>query len=550
MSSRPRSTTRILLFSPPLPERTYPGRPPIYYLSSVLRRAGYRVVTLDVDIVGVDRFVAELKSFQPAIVAGTALSIQINDAMRLFRMAKAHCKNAVTILGGNHATAAAAYIYPIHSAYLDAFVVGEGLTPILRVADLVEHRRWSSKRTDVPGLVSWDGSRVIRGPQPLPEFPDRYAPDMPYHPRYDFEIFAHENGTPRRTFQMMTAFGCQNACFFCFASTNLRGETGRKEQRMSLVCVERTLGAAAAAGYEAVYFDDDTFTRERAHAVEVARLCKKYGLVFGCHTRPDSEDDDLIAELVANGCRYMFSGLESAVPEILVGANKTHDPTGYRDAYRRSFHTKNMLGLPVSAFLIHGLPRRVDDAALPTEPGQSHFSWAPDTIEDNIASLEFAVRELDPRFLSMNILRFIPGVPLSESKLFEFLRPLNGPLHGGYFDEAWLRANGAADPRCFHPILRAFEGAGSPIPRHMTPRHCYEILRNAVRIVNTKNRESQRNQTSIVVDPWFRDRFLHERWSGSVLRYELAPFSQIDAVTAVAGGATTYSTRQCDLQPH
>jgi hypothetical protein len=223
----------------------------------------------------------------------------------------------------------------------------------------------------------------------------------------------------------------------------------------------------------------------------------------------------------------MFSGLESAVPEILLGANKTKDPIGYRDAYRSSYRRKNALGLPVCAFLIHGMARRTHVGS-PDDTGH-RFEWNPDTLEDSVASLEFAVRELDPTYLSMNVLRFIPGVPFSDAPAFGFLRPVSGRLHGGYFDEAWLAANGIEDPRAFHPILRAFEGAGSPIPRHMTPNRCYDILRNAVGIVNAKNRELFRNQTHIVVDPWFKSRFLTERWNGNALQYELASFETIDA---------------------
>jgi radical SAM superfamily enzyme YgiQ (UPF0313 family) len=519
--------TRVLLFSPQLRERTYPGRPPIYYLSSVLRRAGFIVQTVDVDIAGDQAFVAALRTFEPHIVAGSSLSVQINDAMRLFRIAKRERPSALTILGGNHATAAGEHLYPVHRDYLDGAIVGEGITAMLAIANLVECGGWSSRRTDVPGLIFCDGKTVVRGNPAVSEPPDVYDPDLPYDPSYDFDIFVRPDGRRRRTFQLMTAFGCQNACFFCFSSTNLRGEAHRVERRMSLSSVERILRRAAGAGYEAVYFDDDTFTRDREHAVEIARICKRLDLVFGCHTRPDCEDDDLIAELVANGCRYMFSGLESAVPEILMGANKTKDPIKYRNAYRSSYHTKNMLGLPVCAFLIHGMARR---SASPqaADSRTNSFEWMPDTLEDSVASLEFAIRELDPTYLSMNVLRFIPGVPFSDAPMFEFLRPVSGRLHGGYFDQAWLAANGTNDPRVFHPILRAFEGAGSPIPRHMTPQRCYQILRHAVEIVNAKNQEPGRNQTTIVVDPWFEQRFLAKRWVNGNLSYDLASFEAID----------------------
>src|SRR6266571_5216782 len=112
MTSNP--ATRVLLFSPPLRERTYPGRPPIYYLSSALRRAGHSVQTIDVDITGVRAFIRLVKTFQPDVIAGTSLSIQINDALKLFRIAKFYRPSAITILGGNHATAAGKYLYPLH----------------------------------------------------------------------------------------------------------------------------------------------------------------------------------------------------------------------------------------------------------------------------------------------------------------------------------------------------------------------------------------------------------------------------------------------------
>ncbi len=516
------SNTKVLLFSPELRERTYPGRPPIYYLSAALTLVGFQVATADVDIIGRPLFRKILRAFQPNVIGGTALSIQIDEAMELMEIAKQECPRAVTILGGNHATAAGEYLYPAHANYLDAVAVGEGLTTITGVANAVDVDTWESRKADIPGLLLWDGSRVFSTKPSCSEDPDRYQPEFPYHPSYNFSIFNREDGTPRRTFQFMTAFGCLNACFFCYSATNLRGEGRRVEQRMSMATAENILRQAVAQGYEAVYFDDDTFTRDRDHALAVTRLCRELGIVFGCHTRPDCEDEELIRAFANNGCRYMFSGLETTVPEILRGANKTDDPVAYKDAYLHSYQLKSEIGIPASAFMIHGMPRMTRASGT--------TSYTPDTLEDSRASVEFAVEELDPTYLSMNVLRFLPDVPYSFASQFGFLRPVEGPLHGGYFDRRWLEVNGKQDPRCFHPILRAFEGSGSPIPRHMTPERCYHILTVAVEIVNQKNkRSSVKNQTRIVVDPWFEERFLRAYWSGPVLQYELASLEQISS---------------------
>jgi radical SAM superfamily enzyme YgiQ (UPF0313 family) len=511
--------TRIMLFSPELRERTYPGRPPIYYLAPALRHAGFKVMAVDVDIVGRKDFLHRVRDFSPHIIGGTSLSIQINEAMELLALVKAELPSAITVLGGNHATAAGSYLYPIHADYLDAVVTGEGLTTIVRIAEAVEIGMWDSMRSSIPGLILWDGFSVYQTRGNSAEDPNTFWPDLPYDPSYNFSIFDRIDGMSRKTFQFMTAFGCMNACFFCFSATNLRGEEKRVERRMSLSIVEAILRQAVSLGYEAVYFDDDTFTRDREHALAVTRLCKKLGLVFGCHTRPDCEDEELIRAFAENGCRYMFSGFETIVPEILRGANKTRDPEGYRNAYLRSYRLKDKVGIPVSAFMIHGMPRQI-----------SGSDYRIDTIEDSETSIKFAVEELDPTYLSMNVLRFLPNVPYSFAPQFGFLRPVEGPLHGGYFDQTWLRVNGKKDPRCFHPVLRAFEGTGSPTPPHMTPRRCYAILKVAVETVNRKNRRPNfKNQTRIVVDPWFEERFLVAHWQANVLQYELASFDQIDS---------------------
>lgn len=512
-----RRNCRILLASPPLLERTYPGRSPIGYLSAYLRAAGFPVATVDVDIIGRAKFREVVKGFDPQIVGVTSLSVQIDQAISLIRIAKALAPNAVTVLGGNHATQAWPYL-TVHSSYLDVAVVGEGMHPLLQIAEAVDCGRWERRRGKIAGLVLFSRDSAV--PTPVPKTTvsvDEYLPDLPYDPAYNFAVFREPDGRWRRTAQCMTAIGCSNACFFCESSVNARGGELRQERRMSLPQADRLLAQMAGLGYEAVYFDDDTFTRDREHALAVARMCKRYGMVFGCHTRPDCEDEALIREFVACGCRYMFAGMESAVPAILRGANKTHDPEDYKDAYRQSYNLKRTLGLSASAFMIHGMPR--------LENGQ----FSVDTLDDSRASLEFAIRELDPAYLSMNVLRFLPGVPFSQAKQFAFLRPVEGPLHGGYFDRIWMQVNGKRDPRCKHPIMRAFEGSGSPVPVHMTPLRCYQVLQIAVELVNGKNAEPGRQQTSIVVDPWFEEqRFLVAKTTGGTLQYELAPWEAVD----------------------
>lgn len=508
---------KVLLFSPELLERTYPGRPPIYYLSNYLRRHGIAVKTIDVDIAGRKNFAELVKSFEPDVIGGTSLSIQINEAMNLMEISKKLRPMALTILGGVHATVAGEYLYPVHAKYLDAVVIGDGQQTLLEIVRVVENRKWEQEKGNIRGLLLWDDKNTHLNSQTCPADINDLIPDIPYDSSYDFQVFAKSDGSLRKTFQFTTTLGCKNTCFFCSSSVNLHGEKRKIERRMNRKTVESILKQASKRGYEAVYFDDDTFTRDPEHAMAVARLAKKYRLYFGCHTRPDCETPEIIKALADNGCGYIFSGLESAVDGILLGVNKTHDPRGYREAYLQSYRHKKKLGIPASAFMIHGLPKRVG-------PGE----YVADSLEDSMISLDFSINELDPAYLSMNVLRFLPGVPLSYLSQFEFMRPVEGILHGGYFDKKWLQANGKNDPKSFHPILRAFEGSGSPIPTHMTPQRCHDILAGAVEMVNVKNSKPGKNQTRIVVDPWFEQKYIKTEWKGGKLSYQLASLEEIE----------------------
>jgi len=502
---------RVMLIAPELPERTYPGRPSIYYLGPHLRDAGFEVLYRDASF---QHWRSDLQDFQPDVVGCGALSVQINEAIDVLKESKRLCPETVTVIGGNHATMAGQYLFPIHSGYLDAVVVGPGQRTIVAVADATVSGRWESGRGEIPGLMFWDGERVVET-KPAEQIPaDGYLPDLPYHPTYDFSVLGVGGKTPR-TFQMMTCQGCLDACYFCENSAKRRCE-----RRMSIPVAEAFIRRASVLGYEAVYFDDDTLTRDRDHVLALSRICRQNDMVFGGHTRPDCEDPGLIRQMADDGCRYMFSGLESRVPAILLAAHKTDEPAGYIEAYRLSFAVKKEVGISDSAFMIHGMPR--------LEASAAGREYNPDTLEDSKCSIEFAIWELDPNYLSMNVLRFLPGTPFSASPLFESMRPVVGPLHGGYFDRKWCEANGVENPCGTHLMLRAYEGRLSPVPVHMTPQRCYDILTFTIEEVNRKNRLPGRNQTRIVVDPWFEQHFMDVVVQVGRVVHQLAPFDVID----------------------
>lgn len=505
---------RALLAAPRLVERTYPGKPmALDYLAAVLKREGWQVTIVDVDVEGMPQYRALLRAGRFHLIGITAMSIQVDEANLLALHARELAPKAVLLRGGAHDTYAYKESCNTHRGLYHAFVVGEGEETLREVATSVSRGSFMEDRGSIRGLCFWDGAVHITGDRGQGDV-DRCLPLRScHHPTYDFDVFGH-----RKTAQVMATRGCKSACFYCSESVAKRGH---HESHRSIESLRMEFEELRRDGYEAVYFDDSTFTRDRAWVLAVCDTIREFGFVWGCNTRVDCLDEDLVRTMRKAGCEYLFCGIESAVPDILRALNKTTQPGVYLDSAVRSYADMRRNGLPCSAFLIFGCPRRHQE--------DGRVAYVPETDADVRTSLEFAIQTLDPDYLSMNVLRLLPGVPFSFARQFACVRPTGRlPVHGGYYDKTWYSQTGMADIRSTHPVFRAFEGCGSVNPPGMTSARCFEILSLAVELVNQKNAMPGRCQTRIVVDPRFAP-FLREDRTRGNHRYLLSSLAEIGA---------------------
>lgn len=502
-----------LLVAPPLLERTYPGKPmALDYLAAVLYRERWDVRSIDVDIEGVEHYIRLLKTEHFDLIGITAMSIQVDEANKLALLARELAPNAVVIRGGAHDT----YSYDescfTHRDVYDAFVLGEGEETLRDIARAIKQGTFYDNRGSIRGMAFRNGESRFTGYRPPVDVSKTLPLRLFHHPSYNFDVFQH-----RKTAQVMATRGCSNACFYCSESVAFHG---RHEFRRNLDSVRREFAELRQKGYEAIYFDDPTFTRDRGWVIQLCEELSRWGFVWGCNTRVDCLDDDLVRRMRVAGCKYLFCGFESAAPEILLAMNKTPQPGAYLESAIRSYSALRRNRIPCSAFLIFGCPRR--------EQNNGHAAFGVESDKDVRDSLQFAINTLDPDYLSMNILRLLPGLPFSFAPQFSCVRPTGeAPIHGGYYDSTWYKMMGIRDLRSQHPIFRAFEGCGSVNPVQMTPERCYDILSLAVEMVNSKNATLGKHQTKIVVDRRFAP-FLKEEWRGRFRRYLLVPFSIIE----------------------
>ena len=133
-------------------------------------------------------------------------------------------------------------------------------------------------------------------------------------------------------------------------------------------------------------FDDDTFTIDKARAVEIAKGMKRLGLTWSCNARANLDYDTLKA-LRDNGLRLLLVGFESGNQEILNRMKK-----GLRlETARQFMRNCRKLGIRVHGTFMIGLPVETQE-----------------TIEETIRFAE----EIDPFSIQVSIAAPYPGTEL------------------------------------------------------------------------------------------------------------------------------------------
>ncbi|MGH9371750.1 MAG: B12-binding domain-containing radical SAM protein [Vicinamibacterales bacterium] len=133
----------------------------------------------------------------------------------------------------------------------------------------------------------------------------------------------HENRFPvfdfKKTAQVMGCNGCKYSCTFCHESAEhfLYGVPKLLERDPEHVAKELLL--RREQGYEAVFFDDSTFTQNPRWLNAVLELMEENKvagqfLEWGCQTTVNDVSAETLTRMADVGCTYIYFGFESARP--------------------------------------------------------------------------------------------------------------------------------------------------------------------------------------------------------------------------------------------
>jgi len=388
---------RVVLINPPF--QYFEGfgataanytRPPlgIAYLAASLRdrRGGARVIRLrDCGASGLSDpacVVRTVLEMRPRLVGFSVVTGTFHTVCMLAEMIKAQSPETTIVAGGPHITVLPDEPMP----GVDVKIVGEGEISLM---EYVEKNLLGGGRGEVAGCLRLEDGRVVAcgAPRPFIEELDRVP--IPARDLLPADGYFHTYPYPgvRRFTTLFTSRGCPYHCRFC-GNERLWGSRMRLH---SLARVREEIAEVAARGYNLIFFDDDTFTADRARVLTICEHLRgaQPRLRWICHARADTIDGPLARAMKAAGCVEVQLGIESGDPQVLRNTDKGLTIQDIRAAFGHLHAAR----LHSWATVIFG------------NPGES-----PATIR---RSIDLA-RGVDPTYCSFIVLLPFPGTRLHD----------------------------------------------------------------------------------------------------------------------------------------
>jgi anaerobic magnesium-protoporphyrin IX monomethyl ester cyclase len=277
------------------------------YLASSLMEQGFSVTALDFNVSGLNlrRVDSLLLGDRPRIVGISTTTETYGNALAIARRVKECSPDTSVVLGGAHPTIMPEAVLAEKS--VDFVVVGPGEHAMVGLAEHLV--RAQGDLSSLPGIGYVDdlGWAVVN-PRADLSHPD----DLPRPARDLFPLEFYQDA-----WNVLTATGsCPYRCSFCSASSLWHG---RRRMRSPEHIVAELEELVAVHQVERVFFTDDIFTLDRRWVWELLEGLRtmKHRVSWGCATRVDLVDAELVCEMAAAGCTGIQFGVESGSQRIL-----------------------------------------------------------------------------------------------------------------------------------------------------------------------------------------------------------------------------------------
>ncbi len=274
-----------------------------------LRAAGYEVDYYDAMSLWHDwpEIRQRLEDFAPDLVATTAFTASIIEAVKLLKLAKEVNPEVVTVLGNVHATFCYDELLASEKTPIDFIVRGEGETTLVRLLACLEA---GDDPARVEGLAfRRQGEIVATAPAPFIKNLDLLpmAWDL-----LDWPIYTYRAKHEARLAIVSTSRGCRQNCSFC--SQQLFWQRTWRARSAERVVAELEL-LRDRFGVEVAMLADELPTRDRVRWEKILDLmiARKVGVKLLMETRVDDilRDADIMEKYREAGVEHIYVGVEA-----------------------------------------------------------------------------------------------------------------------------------------------------------------------------------------------------------------------------------------------
>lgn len=275
------------------------------YVASALMREGYRVSAVDFNVSGLNlsRVDGIVEFDQPSIVGISAHTETYPNALAIAQRIKSIDEDITIVFGGPHPT-----ILPLEvlaEECVDYVVIGDGGRTMVELAGHV--LEGTGKLDEIEGLGYKAGGLWVNRRRELQD-----PGDLSYPARSLFPLELYQD-----KLNVLTSLGsCPFRCPFCSAASIWQG---RRKMRAPEDIMDEVTMLIREYGADYVFFTDDIFTLDQQWVYQLTDLLRDldYPLEWGCATRVDMVDADLLEAMAGSGCRAIQFGVESGSQQIL-----------------------------------------------------------------------------------------------------------------------------------------------------------------------------------------------------------------------------------------
>ena len=349
--------------------------PPIglYYIGALLKENGFETDILNCHGMRErpDLIREQLLEQRPSLIGISILNANRWGGLEIAGIAKEIDPGVKVVFGGVGAT----FLYELflkNFMQVDVVVLGEGEYAFLDIARWVEDRS-SCILDEIKGIAFRKEGRIIRTEAaPFIEDLDTLPVPSGY---FDYQ-------------HVCSSRGCPNRCSFC-GSPRFWGNRVRFHSPEYFV---GQLELLFKRGVSFFYFSDDTFTINRARAIEICRGIIEKGLAisWSAISRVDYVDEELLFWMRKAGCIQISYGVESGSETI---RNSVLKKNLKRQDITNAFFLTQSFGILARAYIIYGSPGETSD-----------------TVQQTLSLIE----EIKPLAAVFYILDLFPGTELYE----------------------------------------------------------------------------------------------------------------------------------------